>query len=95
MRHLMRRLDAATSTNDELLQEWWHTVACPILERDPTRAMQGLEQCSSNNPAPFSQYAAEIATVYLQRNEDDSTRSMSMAATAPVVAFLETSQLSA
>lgn len=95
MRHLMRRLDAATTTNDELLQEWWHTVACPILERDPTRAMQGLEQCSSNNPAPFSQYAAEIATVYLQRNEDDSTRSMSMAATAPVVAFLETSQLSA
>lgn len=92
MRHLMRRLDAAT--DDELLQEWWHTVACPILEKDPTRAMQGLEQCSSHNPAPFSQYAAEIATVYLQRNED-STHTMSMAATAPVVAFLETTQWSA
>lgn len=89
VRHLMRRLDA-TTTNDELLHQWWHTVACPILERDPTRAMQGLEQCSSNNPAPFSQYAAEIATVYLQRNEEDSVRSRGIAATAPVVAFLET-----
>jgi hypothetical protein len=94
VRHLMRRLDA-TTTNDELLQEWWHTVACPILERDPTRAMQGLEQCSSHNPAPFSKYAAEIATVYLQRNEDDSARTMCMAATAPVVAFLETTLRSA
>lgn len=75
---------------DELLQEWWHAVACPILERDPTRAMQGLEHCSSHNPAPFSRYAAEIATVYLQRNEEDgAARTVSMDA-APVVAFLET-----
>jgi hypothetical protein len=93
----MRRFSGGQ--NDELLQEWWHTVACPILEKDPTRAMQGLEHCSSHNPAPFSRYAAEIASVYLQRNEEekDSARTgVSMAAaTAPVVAFLETTQWSA
>ena len=62
-----------SNDSDALLQEWINVVATPMMNGDSTRAMEGLQHLSSTSPAPFSQYAAEIAQMYLQRNENKQT----------------------
>jgi hypothetical protein len=81
--------------SDALLQEWINVVATPMMTGDSTRAIEGLQRLSSTSPPPFSQYAAEIAQMYLQRNENkrfaanNQSNTATIPSVAPVVAFLE------
>lgn len=87
-----------SNDSDALLQEWINVVATPMMNGDSTRAMEGLQHLSSTSPAPFSLYAAEIAQIYLQRNENKQTANKStttIPSMAPVVAFLESAQWTA
>lgn len=94
VRHLMRRNNIHIS-HDALLQEWWCTVALPMLDENPHQAMQGLQHLSENSPPPYNTHAAEIAAIYhQQRTEDQFQRGDKLrhvVPTASMVAFLETS----
>jgi hypothetical protein len=86
--------------SDALLQEWINVVATPMMTGDSTRAIEGLQHLSSTSPLPFSQYAAEIAQMYLQRNENkrfaaNNQSNATIPSVAPVVAFLESAQWTA
>lgn len=80
---------------DALFQDWASVVAMPMMQRDAVRALQGLQHVSTSSPPPFNQYASEIASVYLQRQEQaksgvgGSVKRKNYSNVGQVVAFLE------
>lgn len=99
VQHLLKRIPAPQQQEDTLLEEWTNVVAMPILQQDSTRALQGLQHVSGNSPPPFHQYAGELASMYLQRQENEAkgivgnNNNNNSNIGGHVVAFLEATQL--